>query len=60
VEQALQHLGTPFVADAQVPTAEQPGKRALDDPAVPPEPLAGLDPAACKTRRDAASPQGTA
>ena len=36
-------VGTPFVADRQPPKATQPGERALDDPAMTTQALAGVD-----------------
>ena len=60
MEQALEQVGPPLVAHAEAAAAEQPGERALDHPAVSPEPLAGVDPAAGDPWGDAASAEGTA
>jgi hypothetical protein len=59
VEQPLEQVGAPLIADAQAAIAEQPGKRAFDHPAVPPESLAGVYAAASNAWRDATSPEGT-
>lgn len=44
---------SPLVAHLQPPEAAQPGQRALDHPAIAPQPLAGLDALARQTGRDA-------
>jgi hypothetical protein len=54
----LEQIGPPLVAHAQPTKAEQPGKRSLDHPAMPPQPLGGVDPAAGKAWGDAASTKG--
>ena len=56
----MEQIGPPLVAHAQPTKAEQPGKRALHHPAVPPKPLGGVNPAASNAWGDAASVQGTA
>jgi hypothetical protein len=50
-------IGQAFVADGQPSEAVQPGEGALDDPAVPPQLLAGLDPSSGDTAGDPASAQ---
>jgi hypothetical protein len=35
MQPALEQVGPPFVADGKTATAEQPGKGALDHPAIP-------------------------
>jgi hypothetical protein len=42
MEQSAEQVGTALVADAEAATTEKPGERALDHPAVRPQPLAGL------------------
>src|SRR5262245_18221569 len=59
VQQPPQEVRPPLVADAEAAAAKQPGKRALHHPAVPPQPLAGLDPPAGQARGDAAGTEGT-
>jgi hypothetical protein len=59
VEEPLAQGSPSLVADAEATTAEQPGERALDHPAVSTEPLGGLDAAPCDPRRDAPSPERT-
>jgi hypothetical protein len=46
-----------FVADRQTTEAVDPGKGTLNHPAVPPEPLAGLDPASGDAALDATPTQ---
>ncbi len=60
MEQSLQQIRAPLVADAEATTAEQPGERALDHPPAPTEPLARVTPTAGKTGRDAAKSQSPA
>jgi hypothetical protein len=55
----VEQVGTALVADAEAATAEQPGERALDYPAMPSQSLAGLHPPARNPRRDTAGAQGT-
>jgi hypothetical protein len=57
VEQPVEQVGTALVADAEAATAEQPGERALDDPALSSESFGGVDAAPCEPRGDAASAQ---
>jgi hypothetical protein len=45
----------PLIAHLQPPEAAQPRQRALHHPAIAPQPLAGLDPLAGDTRRDASA-----
>lgn len=59
MEQTLQHVGPPLIANPKPATAQKPGLGALDDPAVPSQPLAGVDPTASNTWGDAAGTQGT-
>src|SRR5919199_5246198 len=47
----------PLIADAQPPVAVEPSARALDHPAVAPQPLARLDAFARDPRRDATPAQ---
>src|SRR5215207_9142107 len=49
--------GLAAVADGEAAVRQQPGDRALHGPAVPAEPLAGLDAAAGDRGCDAASPE---
>src|SRR5215213_78526 len=42
MQQPLEQLGSPFEADVQPEIAAQPGKRAFDHPAAPPESLTGV------------------
>jgi len=60
VEQPLEHVSPPLVADTQAAAAEQSGERALDHPAVPSQPLAGVDSTSRNPRRYGASAQCTA
>ena len=53
-------IGASLVADRQPPEATQPGQRALDDPAVPSQALAGVDALARDAHPDMAMPQGGA
>ncbi len=57
-EERLVDVGAPFVTHEQAAVSVQPGDGALDDPAVPAEPLGGLDAASGDPGRDAASPKG--
>ncbi len=59
VQQALEQVRPALVADAQPAKAEQPRERPLDHPAVPTQPLGGVDPPASDPRGDAAGAQGT-
>ncbi len=56
----MEQDGPPLVAHAEAATAEQPGERALDHPAVPPQSLGGVNPATGNPGSDAARSQGTA
>jgi len=47
--------GVAFVAQGQPPAAGQPGQGSLDDPAVPAQPVAGLDALAGDAGGDAAA-----
>lgn len=58
VEQSLQQVGAPLIADAEPAAAKQPGERALNHPPVAPQPLRRVDPSASKARGNAPSPQG--
>ena len=49
-------VGAAFIAKAQAAEAAEPGKGALDHPAMPAQPLATLDAAAGDPRRDPALP----
>jgi DNA helicase II / ATP-dependent DNA helicase PcrA len=60
VEEGEMDVGPPLIAHRQPAEAAQPRQRALDDPAVPAEPLARLDAAARDARDDAAPPAGDA
>jgi hypothetical protein len=60
VEQPLEEVHPPLVADAEAAAAEQPGEAALDHPAVPPEPLTGVDSPTGNPRQDATRSQRTA
>ncbi len=57
VEQPLEQVRPPLVANTEAAKTEQPGLRALDHPAVPAEPFARLDPAAGDVRGDAPGAQ---
>lgn len=50
-------VGPPLVADRQPPISVQPRQGALDHPAVPAQPLAGLDPPPRDPHRDVAGAQ---
>jgi len=52
------NIGSPFIAHLQPPIAIQPGQCTLHDPAMPPEALAGIDPASRDARGDASPAQG--
>ncbi len=43
VQERLVNVGPPFVADGRAPETVEPGERALNDPAMAAQPLAGLD-----------------
>ena len=58
MEQRLEQVRPPLIADTQATKAEQPGKCALHHPAVPSEPLAGVNPTASNSWRDATGAQG--
>jgi hypothetical protein len=60
MEQSAEHVGMALVADTEAAAAEQPGERALDHPAVPPQPLAGLHTPTRNPRRDTAGAKGAA
>jgi hypothetical protein len=60
VEQPLEQISSPLVAHTEATTAEQPGERALDHPAVPTEPLAGVDSSSGNPRSDTPSAESTA
>ena len=45
VQQPLEQVGPPLVAHPEATAPQQPGLGPLDDPPVPPQPLAGVDPA---------------
>jgi len=60
MQQALEQVCSPFVADAEAAVAEKPGERALHYPAMPSQSLGGVDPAAGDPRRDASGAEGTA
>ena len=47
-------VGSPFVADGQPPVLAQPGKGPFDDPAMPAQPLAGVDALAGDAHADVA------
>jgi hypothetical protein len=51
------HVGQAFIADRETPEAVEPGKGALDHPAIAPERLAGLDPPASDAAADATAAQ---
>ena len=53
-------LCSTLIADGQAPELIQPGERALDDPAVASQPLAGVFPLAGDPDADAATAQETA
>ena len=57
IEERQVHIRQPLVADHQATEPIEPGKSALDYPAIPPERLAGLDPAASNATRNAAAAQ---
>ena len=57
VEQALEQIRSPFIAHTQATATEQPGERPLHHPPMPSQPLAGVDAATGKPRRDAPSTQ---
>jgi hypothetical protein len=57
VQEAVQQVRPPFVADAEAPAAQQPGEAALDHPSMPPQPLAGVDASSGNSRHNAASTQ---
>ena len=59
MEQSLEEVSTPFVADTEAAITEQPGQRALDHPAVPAQALAGIDAAPGDSWGNAASAEGT-
>jgi hypothetical protein len=52
VQQALEEVGTTFVADGETAVAKQPRQGPLDLPAVTAQPLAGLHAAASDPRAD--------
>ena len=60
VQQPLEQVGSPLVADTETAIAKQPGKRALHHPSVSSESLAGVYAAARNPWRDPTSPEGTA
>jgi hypothetical protein len=55
VEQALQQVGAPLVADPEAATAGQPRLRPFHHPPVLPQPLARIDPPPGQARGDAAA-----
>jgi hypothetical protein len=57
VEESEMHLSQPLVADSQPAKAIHPGEGPLDYPAIPPECLAGLDPATGDAATDTALAQ---
>jgi hypothetical protein len=59
VEQPLQDVSAPLVADAEPAAAEQPSEAAVDDPAVPSQPLTRIDALPRNPSDDAACPKGT-
>ena len=54
-EEGQEVAGVAFVAQGQPPAAGQPGQGSLDDPAVPAQPVAGLDALAGDAGGDAAA-----
>jgi hypothetical protein len=54
VEEPLEQVGAPLVADAEAKVTDQPGEGALDHPPVLPQPLGGVDAASSNARGDAA------
>ncbi len=59
-QERLMDVGPPLVADRQPPIPVQPRQGALDHPAVPAQPLAGLDPPPRNADLDPAPGQGAA
>ena len=60
MQQPLEQVGSPLVADTETAIAEQPGKHALHHPSVPSESLAGVDASALNPWRDPTSPRAPA
>jgi hypothetical protein len=60
VEQPSEQIGSPLVGHTEATTAEQPGERALDHPAVPTQPLAGVNPPSGNPRSDTPSAESAA
>ena len=60
MEQPPEQVRPPLVAHPEATAAEQPGEGPLNHPAVPPQLLARLDPAASDLRGDAADTQRAA
>jgi hypothetical protein len=60
VQEALEQVRAAFVAHTEAAKTEQPGKCALDHPAVPAQSLARVDPTAGNAGRDTASAKGAA
>lgn len=56
-QERLLQVGPAFIADRAPANARQPGEGPLDRPAMPPQPGAGVDPAAGDARADVATAQ---
>ena len=57
-EEGLMDISPPFVADREAPEAIEPGERALDDPAVATQAVAGVDAFTRNADLDVATAQG--
>ena len=60
VEQPLEQVCSPLVAHPEPAAAKQPGECALNHPAIPAQPLGGVDPPSSDARSDATGTQSKA
>jgi len=57
VKEPLEQISAPLISDPEAATTQEPGKTALDDPAVPTQSLGGVDAAATNPWGDGARPE---